>query len=126
MKTLKNLTQGHDVSMWQRVTVQAKGLAWAEGTQGQVIARVNHGRWIANCPFCAGAELVEPGEIFFCLGADPDGGMAKNGNHPMAVVFPENRAEIEQALQARPIENQNWESGETISDLVAENVEMLQ
>ncbi len=125
MKTLKNLTQGHDVGIWQRGAAQAQGWAWAEGTQGQVIARVNHGRWVANCPFCAGAELVEPGAVFFCLGADPDGGMAKNGNHPMAVVFPVNRAEIESALQARPIENQNWTPNEKVDDLVAENVEML-
>ncbi len=123
MKTLKNMTQGHDVGMWQRVTAQAKGIAFMEGVEGEVIARINHGRWVANCPFCPSAELVEPGEAFFCL--DASCGMAKNDNHPMAVVFPENRAEIEQALQTRPPENQNW-TDETIDALVAENVEMLQ
>lgn len=33
----------------------------------EVVARIDHGRWIADCE-CNGAEYVDPGEpIFFCL-----------------------------------------------------------
>lgn len=31
-----------------------------------VLARYEHGRWIADCPHCNGAELARPGEDFLC------------------------------------------------------------
>lgn len=35
----------------------------------EVVARVDHGRWIADCPDCNGAEYVDPDEpVFFCFG----------------------------------------------------------
>lgn len=35
----------------------------------EVVARIDHGRWIADCPDCNGAEYVDPDEpVFFCFG----------------------------------------------------------
>jgi len=31
-----------------------------------VKARLNHGRWLADCPDCNGAEIVRPGYRFIC------------------------------------------------------------
>ena len=62
----------------------------APGTVGTVRARLDGERWLADCPFCAGAELVEapvkiiPTAGFFCMSC----GMQANGGHPCGVVFP--------------------------------------
>lgn len=88
------------------------------GTRGSVAAVVNHGRWIARCPLCNGAEMVSrEGREFFCLSC----GMQRNGRQAMRVLFPEDGEAIEAALAPRPIENRNWEPGETVDDLRGEN-----
>jgi len=82
-------------------------------------ARVNHGNWIADCPFCAGAELVDPTDLrFWCLSCD----MSANGGQWLPVAVPAMRAEIETALVIRPrAENRNWFPHETPADLRSEN-----
>jgi ribosomal protein L37AE/L43A len=82
---------------------------------------VNKGRWIARCPFCRGAELAARlDERFLC-------GSCRNkaaGGRWIRAVLPANAERIEEVLMARPdIENRNWETYETVEDLVAENVE---
>jgi hypothetical protein len=54
------------------------------GVQGTVTARLDGERWLADCPFCAGAELVARSVGFFCMSC----GMVANGGHPCAVTFP--------------------------------------
>lgn len=82
-----------------------------------VQAYINYGRWVVKCPDCAGCEDADPGEpIFFCLSCGQDG-------YFKSVVFPEDRAEIEAALLARPVENRNWEPGESVDYLLMENIE---
>lgn len=89
---------------------------WTE--QGAVQAEINHGRWIVKCPSCPGALDAEPGVPFFC----PDCGNGANGGKSYSVIFPENRGAIEEILLKRPkAENQNWEPGETVAFLLAEN-----
>lgn len=117
MESLKKITQGQGIGHWQRTLAQNKGQPFVEGTTGKVSARVNHGRWLANCQYCAGAELVEPGEVFFCFSC----GMKQNDGHPAEVVFPKDRTAIDDALRARAEENQNWEIKETVADLLKEN-----
>ena len=117
IRTAKHIAQG-DVGMWQRMMAQKLGLTFAEGAKGTVEAVINHSRWIAYCPFCAGAEAVEQGELFFCMSC----GMDKNKFHPMNVEFPKERKEIEEALLTRYAENRNWTSEQTVNDLIAENV----
>lgn len=64
-----------------------------------VFARIDFGRWIADCE-CGGAEYVDPDDpIFFCLSC---GNQAHDGK-ARRVVFPKNREEIETAVLERRV-----------------------
>jgi len=82
-----------------------------------VYAEVNHGRWIAKCPFCAGAELAM-GDAFFCQSCK----MVVNGGRPISLNWPAARASIEHLLGKRPLANRNWLPGESVDMLRAENL----
>jgi hypothetical protein len=66
-----------------------------------VHARIDAGRWIADCPICSRSNYVDPSDpIFYCFGCGNQGsGMF------VPVLFPdeETRTEIENLLLARPI-----------------------
>lgn len=89
----------------------------------KVRARVNHGRWIVDCPDpdCGGAELVSPEErVFFCC--ECRNRRARHALLPVVFPKPGVRADIETYLRARPNEaNQNWKPGETVVQLRDEN-----
>ena len=73
--------------------------------EGEVVARVDWGRWLADCPYCGGAELVSRKTgIFYCLSC----GMADQGGRPMRAVFPDDLEEIEAELTTREEKWQNW------------------
>lgn len=95
-----------------------------------VAARVDFGRWIADCE-CGGAEYVEPTDrVFFCQSC---------GTHGRPVIFPDDIAGIEAELlqrqvlyrvqsgnaaadefMARPVVSglsRSWAPGETVKDL---------
>lgn len=82
-------------------------------------AIVNSGRWLARCPFCAGAERVfESNPVFLCMSCH------NKGTAHIKVEFPEERKEIEAILIKRPDPaTRNWEPGETIEFLQQENIE---
>lgn len=108
-------------------------------------ARLNHGRWIADCPNCNSADFAVPGEDFACLvealgrareefravGRDTFSNTREEllaraveirallPHYP--VEFPKNKAAIDAAVAGRPVENQNWEPGETLAFLAREN-----
>lgn len=95
-------------------------------TDGEIVAYVNHGRWVAECPDCAGAQLVSELERrFWCLNC---GNAAVNfaWRH---VRMPQKRTAIEAELVIRPAAKgdraitRNWLPGETVKDLQRENVE---
>ena len=105
---------------WYAQQARAIGFDFDARPIGEVMAEVNHGRWIARCSVCGGAEEAawqEP--IFYCLSC----GNAENGGHTMGIIFPENRVEIEGVLLARPMENRNWVPGEMAAELAVENME---
>lgn len=80
-------------------------------------ARVNWGRWVADCPdsACFAAEAVMPGMArAHCAECD----------RPYEVRWPTERAEIDRVLSLRPVPaTRNWFPGETVAQLVAENME---
>lgn len=81
-----------------------------------VQVEINHGRWIAKCE-CGGAELVWEEGMFMCQSC-------WNGKHQhkyRLVVMPQNRKAIEDELDKRPLQNRNWDNGETITSLKVEN-----
>lgn len=90
-----------------------------------VIARVEHGRWIADCPTlgCVGAEFVSfDVPVFFCCECRN----AEVGHDLLAVVVPKSdiRLRIEEVLLARPVPStRNWYPGETLDDLREQNRE---
>lgn len=84
-----------------------------------VDAFVNEGRWIVQCPWCGGAQLVSP-ETFSVLCVE----CANNGIGGMSVPvrWPDEAPAIEAALVQRPApRHMNWRPGETVDDLLAEN-----
>jgi hypothetical protein len=66
----------------QAHVARRRRLRMKKGAVGAVTARREGARWLADCPFCAGAELVAPGVDFFCLSC----GMVANDGHPMTVT----------------------------------------
>jgi hypothetical protein len=95
-------------------------------------ARVDLGRWICDCPWCASAQNASREDHrFFCVhcGNSPAGGQW------IEVVWPEEQeiADVENLLGQRHRTNQwytptcaaaapPWFKRETVADLVAENV----
>lgn len=91
LERIKRLSKTHGLPAWSGKIRE----------DDQVLARVERGRWIADCPNCNGAEWVAEGVPFFCFSCgNPDiGGDAR------MVVFPTNRREIEVALLERDMIN---------------------
>ena len=92
---------------------------------GELPARVNHGRWLIDCPHCRAAQVAEfENPVFMCVECANGG----NNGHWYAVAIPGNYQEIETVLLARPMgvnpadsPTRNWEPGETVETLLAEN-----
>jgi hypothetical protein len=80
--------------------------------------RVNHGRWVVDCPVCLSAQLASFTEQrFLCA----ECGNVSVGGKWLSIVWPPDAVAIENALVIRPTENRNWLPGETVADLRREN-----
>ncbi len=106
---------GHaDGKSFNRWLARQRRQPWHEGQEGEVEARIEHGRWLARCPFCPGAELVSRQTAeFYCFSC----AMRDNDGHPMRVLFPEAREDIETVLSLRPGAYQHWQPGDTVEEL---------
>lgn len=68
-------------------------------SKSTVAARVDFGRWIADC-LCGGAAYVEPDDpVFWCSSCGND----QHHGDLLTVMFPANREEIERELLTRPV-----------------------
>lgn len=83
-------------------------------------ARVDHGRWIVDCPFCPGAARAGWREARFICAECFHVGTEAEGKF-IRVEWPPNVEEIETVLEARPPQRRNWWPTEEISKLRAEN-----
>lgn len=89
----------------------------------KAVARVDSGRWIADCPTedCGGAEYVSFDDpLFFCHECRN----AAFDHHLIAVTVPglQKRHDIEAYLVARPVPvTRNWFPSETVAELRDEN-----
>jgi ribosomal protein L37AE/L43A len=99
-----------------------------DNTFGEVSARINHGRWLVDCPGCNSALIVDLGQLtFMCV----ECGNNHNGGKWLRVTVPRNRSAIETELLKRPMNgrnpaeavNRNWEPGETVAILKQENTD---
>jgi hypothetical protein len=106
------------LSDWFRLEAQKFLIPVGAGLYDQPVqARVLYGRWLVNCPVCRGANDVDPDEpVYLCSSCGWPERLAP-------VLFPKERTEIERLLLRRPIHNRNWDSGETVADLVRQNIE---
>lgn len=93
------------------------GLAPAELA---VEAYANAGRWVVQCPDCNGAQLACRTDPRFMCNECANVGAAGLWR---SVVWSEETDEVEAVLSVRPFANQNWEPGELVTDLAAENVD---
>lgn len=86
----------------------------------RVEARVNHGRWLVECPTCAAAQVASHGDRRFlchgCLNAASGGKWIRVDWPPPPVI-----ARVEELLDVRDVEHQNWTPDEPIEWLEAEN-----
>ena len=93
-----------------------------ENVSGVVLAYVNCGRWLANCPVmgCGGAAAISKEDtIFLCV----ECGNASNDDQWYRVVLPLYADPIEKVLLRRPkAENRNWFPAEKLIDLEEENL----
>lgn len=92
-----------------------------KATSPELYVRVDHGRWIVDCPVgCVGAEFGNPiDHWFWCTSCFNSG----SGYKLLPVRWPENKDEIARLLVFRPLENQNWNPGESAAMLLADNIE---
>lgn len=109
-------------AFFRGVATRSRGWAAPQGEGGQAVnARLDAGRWLADCPYCDGAELVTPADpIFFCLSCG-----SKGTYHP--VVFPGTMDSIGREVQKRgnPM-TWAWQPGETLTDLRKETALLAQ
>lgn len=91
-----------------------------ESGDAEAFARIDHGRWVVDCPFCPSAQMAFEEDHRFlcadCLNADASGAWVR-------VIWPKPavRKAIEGPLVVRPKANQNWRPGESPAELRAEN-----
>lgn len=114
--------QGLSHSAWFTRQAEGRGLHISTVVQEdhEIDAYVNHGRWIADCPFCKGAECVTENEkVFYCLSC----GNEQVGGNFIKVNFPKrvDRYKFEKSLARRPESLRNWIPGETPADIAKEN-----
>jgi hypothetical protein len=79
-----------------------------------ILAYANHGRWVAGCPRCNSAEHLRERERYF---------RCQLCGFNDRLRWPRNHKQIEAALAPRPTPNRNWYPGETVGELIAENIE---
>lgn len=97
-------------------------------TAPPLVARVNHGLWIASCP-CGARGVPTPGGVvwldqplLWCLRCQ-NGGTGR-GWRPVTVPPEGERQRIEAVLLCRPnVADRNWEPHESVADLIAQNRE---
>lgn len=99
---------------WQGTGLAPDTATMAPADPGTEVATyVNQGRWVTECPDCAGAQLtVFADPRFICNGCGNDA--VGNRWRVVTLPSPEDRAAIEAALALRPEGNQNWRPGEPV------------
>lgn len=83
-----------------------------------VFAVANHGRWIAECPTCGGAQLTAAEDPrFMCV----ECGNTAAGGHWRPVIWPKDHEAMGRLLDQRPRHLANTLPGEDIAHIRNEN-----
>ena len=83
-------------------------------------ARIEHARFIVDCPNCDSAEFYFEDKLFMCSLCNN----SNIGGNVYKVKIPKDRKRIEEILGKRPIKNRHWREPETVEDLEKENTKM--
>jgi hypothetical protein len=89
---------------------------------GDVTARIDHSRWLADCPHCNEAWFVSKRyPVLWCAKCR----MSANGSNARRVVFPVGSEQVERLLSLRPDPTtRNWNSHkETVETIRRENLD---
>ncbi len=79
---------------------------------------VLRGAWTVTCP-CGASEYTWNEGWVMCLSC-----MNGYSHHRFVrTMFPAKRQQVEDILEFRPLENRNWLIGETLEELIAQNIE---
>lgn len=100
---------------WHTRVVTTRGVEpW--DSKKKTKARVNHGRWIADCVWCGGGMLTRPDwGVAYCASCGAR-------YHRKYVVFPRDFLRISKALLVRVRrDQQNWDDRQKPEDLELEN-----
>ncbi len=100
---------------WHTAIVTARGgVPW--DTDRAITARINHGRWVADCVWCSAGMLTRPEwGVAYCAECG-----ARYGRE--LVAFPKEHKKIETPLRERVMrQQQNWDDRQNAADLVEEN-----
>lgn len=100
---------------WHTRVVTAKGVEPWDSLR-PTKARINHGRWIADCVWCGGGMLTRPDwGVAFCATCGAR-------YHYKRVKFPRDPQSFERPLLVRVRrDQQNWDDRQTVEDLELEN-----
>lgn len=83
-----------------------------------LLVRGNHGRWVVECDHCTSAQLASQADPrFMCVGCG--NGYQSGAWRP--VEWPTEPEVLAVLLDERPRSLANWEPGETVDDIEAEN-----
>ncbi len=77
-----------------------------------ILAYLNHGRWVVDCPDpdCGGAAIA--GDLFVC----------ENCKRIAPIEWPKRKSLIDEITAVRPVPGtRNWTPGEPVIDLLKEN-----
>ncbi len=89
-------------------------------TPAPVLAYINEGRWVGDCPQCNASMMLMRGAPFLCANCVN----TDLGCQARPLIWPtDDQAEIEALLTVRSIANRNWTPGESVDLLRAENIE---
>lgn len=103
-----------------------------EGFEGSITAeaRLEHGRWIVDCPLgCGGAQFASKAHKKFfcvdCLHRGPNEEGSKAEGRWVRVKFPRDLDDIEEEILLRKKDqHRNWKPGESIDQLRGERLAM--
>ena len=110
----------YTVMLHKPVNLDALATARKGSVIGTVEARVNHGRWIVDCPDpdCTCAVMVASDDLRFVCPVCAYG--------IFTVALPAEAEDIGNVLVERPVPaTRNWTPGESVGDLRRENKEHL-
>lgn len=101
---------------WHSFQVQQREIADVTVNRVELAARINHGRWLADCPVCEVGALTRPDwGVACCISC---------GTIYPNIKFPDDVEVITRLLLAREKRiTQSWIPTETAEDLFLENME---